>query len=95
MLNFRISLDKATIENVKEIYGNRSYETVETVLNDIVNRYFHNEYFDLKYQFEDTYWKCEICGEKSKSNKIIDTDGTNLEEHEVCSNCGNGYPQLL
>lgn len=37
---------------------------------------------------------CPHCDVQLVS-KMIDIDGTNLEEHLVCPNCGYGTPALL
>ena len=37
--------------------------------------------------------KCPHCGTELKS-KMFDIDGTNLEEHKVCEDCGYGSPAL-
>ena len=37
---------------------------------------------------------CPHCKTELES-KMIDIDGTNLEEHTVCENCGYDYPALL
>ena len=36
---------------------------------------------------------CPHC-EIELESKMIDIDGTNLEEHTVCEKCGYGYPAL-
>lgn len=36
---------------------------------------------------------CPHCNVKLES-KMIDVDGTNLEEHNVCPDCGYGSPAL-
>ena len=36
---------------------------------------------------------CPHC-ETPLENKMIDGDGTNLEERQVCEKCGYGYPSL-
>ena len=37
---------------------------------------------------------CPHCGVKLHS-KMIDIDGTNIEEHQICPECGYGSPALL
>lgn len=36
---------------------------------------------------------CPHCGTELE-DKMIDVDGTNLQEHTVCEKCGYGYPAL-
>lgn len=36
---------------------------------------------------------CPHCGIELE-NKMIDIDGTNLEEHNICPKCGYGMPTL-
>ena len=96
MLTIKIHINNAKRKDIKDTYGKDGYETVDGVVNNIVERYLGVEYFDLELLTdEDGHYKiCEFCGEKSKSSKMIDVDGKNLEEHEICENCGNGYPAL-
>jgi len=76
------------------MYGSDSYETVSSVVNDILNRYLTPEYFDenLELDTDDESVPCELCG-GSKHFRTIDVDGTNLIERAVCENCGVGYPE--
>ena len=95
MLTIKIHIDDETRKSIKSTYGKDDFETVNSVVNNIVERYLDVEHFDPKLATDDSNYKiCESCGEKSKSSKMIDIDGKNLEEHEVCENCGNGYPAL-
>jgi len=96
MLTIEIHIDNGTRKAIKDNYGKDDYETVDSVVNNIVERYLDVEHFDpgLSTDKNGNYKVCESCGEKSKSSKMIDIDRTNLEEHEVCENCGNGYPIL-
>ena len=96
MLTIKIYIDEGTRKVIKDIYGKDDYGTVDGVVNNIIERYLDVEHFDPKLPIEEngSYKTCESCGEKSKSRKMIDVDGKNLEEHEVCENCGNGYPLL-
>lgn len=66
-------------------------------VNDIVDRYLNVEHLNPKLNIEETddYKICEFCKEKSKHSKMIDVNGTNLEERDICDNCGSGYPVLL
>lgn len=41
--------------------------------------------------YEDEVNQCPECGEEMHY-RMIDVDGTNLEEMEVCEECGYGYP---
>jgi hypothetical protein len=97
MLTIKIHIDEETRKAIKDTYGKDDYETVNGVVNNIIARYLDVEHFDPKLSTgeDGSYKTCESCGEKSKSNKIIDVDGKNLEEHDVCENCGNGYPVLM
>lgn len=36
---------------------------------------------------------CQRCAIELK-HKMIDVDGTNLEEHKICESCGYGMPAL-
>lgn len=95
MITVKIHINEGTRRDIKNTYGKNDYETIESVVNDIVDRYVGVEYFDPELSLEgETYRICESCGEKSKNKSIIDVDGKNLEEHEVCENCGAGYPAL-
>lgn len=96
MLTIKIHIDDETRKEIKNTYGKDDYETVDGVVNNIVERYLDVEHFDPKLSTTEdgNYKTCKFCGEKSKSSKIIDVDGKNLEEHEVCENCGKGYPVL-
>jgi len=96
MLKINIHIDDETRQSIKSAYGKDDYDTVSTVVNNIIFRYLSIEYFDPKLSIDEYDYKiCESCGEKSKSRKMIDIDGKNLVEHEVCDNCGAGYPALL
>ena len=44
--------------------------------------------FDI---IDEKYPYCDIKLE----SKMIDVDGTNLEEHQICSECSYGTPALL
>ncbi len=96
MLTIKIYVGSETRRVIKDTYGKDDYETVDSVVNNIIERYLSVEYFDPELLTnEDTNYKiCESCREKSKSSKIIDVDGKNLKEYEVCENCGSGYPEL-
>jgi len=97
MLKINIYIDNETRKSIKNIYGTDDYGTVATVVNDIISRYVDVEHFDPKLNVdrENDYKICKFCEEKSKHSRIIDTDGTNLEERDVCENCGSGHPALL
>ena len=96
MLTVKTHIDEETRRAIKNTYGKDDYATVKDVVSNIIIRYLDVEHFDRELSIEnDNYKICEVCGEKSKSNKMIDIDGTNLEEHEVCENCGFGYPALM
>ena len=95
MLTIKIHIDEETRRDIKQTYGTNNYATVEAVVNDIVSRYMGVEWFNPELSVEgDNYEICEFCGEKSKCNKMINVDGKNLEEHNVCENCGSGHPTL-
>ncbi len=54
------------------------------------------EFQDLSTYFNDILKIKEICPhcEITLESKMIDVDGTNLEEHFVCPKCGFGTPAL-
>ncbi|TAN57557.1 hypothetical protein EPN15_03775 [Patescibacteria group bacterium] len=96
MLKINIHIGDEIRKAIKDIYGKDDYDTVDCVVNDIIDRYLNAEYFDQKLGLEENN-DCEICkfcGEKSKHSRMIDVDGRNLEEYNVCENCGSGYPVL-
>ncbi len=97
MLTIKIHIDKETRKAIKDTYGKDDYGTVNGVVNNIIARYLDVEHFDpkLSTRKDDSYKTCESCGEKSKTSKMMDVDGKNLEEHDVCENCGNGYPVMM
>jgi len=97
MLKINIHIDDETRISIKKIYGKDDYSTVAKAVNDIVDRYLNVEYLDPELSTEETgdYKVCEFCEEKAKHSRMVDTDGTNLEEHTVCENCGSGYPKLI
>ena len=97
MMKFNICISDETINEIDSIYGNKHYDTVNTVLSDIIERYFNVEYFDPELEIvknEDNE-KCPICGEYSMNFKMFDIDGRNLEEYCVCSNCNYNMPNML
>ncbi len=96
MITIKIHIDDETRKEIKDAYGKDDYETVNSVVGNIVERYLDVEHFDPELSMDDggVYKKCESCGEKSKSSKMVDVDGKNLKEHDVCENCGFGYPAL-
>ncbi len=97
MLNFQIPICDELRREISKIYENDDYYTVCIVLSDIIERYFNLEYFDpnLNTTDEDDYYQvCEFCDEKAKRNKLLNVDGTNLVECDVCDNCGSGMPCL-
>ena len=96
MLTIKIHIDDEARKAIKDTYGKDDYETVDGVVNNIVERYLDVEHFDPKLLTDEvgSCKTCEACGEKSKSSKMVDVDGKNLEEYTVCENCGSGYPKL-
>ena len=48
------------------------------------------EYIDAKTIIKEVCPHCEI----ELEDKMIDVDGTNLEEHKICPDCGYGTPAL-
>ena len=96
MLKINIHIDDKERELIKNTYHKDDYDTVDSVVNDIINRYLNTEHFDPKLNIEEAndYEICEFCQERSKHSRMIDVDGTNLEECNVCENCGSGYPTL-
>ncbi len=95
MTTIKIHIDDEARKAVKRVYGKDDYATVECVVNNIINRYLNIDHFDPELSVEsDCYTMCTACKEKAKAIKMIDVDGENLEEHEVCQNCGAGCPAL-
>ena len=96
MVTIKIHIDGNLRKEIKNIYDKDDYATMGAVVNNIVDRYLHTEYFDseLSLENDDKYMICEFCGEKAKRNIVIDIDGKNIEEHKVCENCGSGTPSL-
>lgn len=95
MLKINIHIDDKIRKAIKNTYGKDDYATVSTVVNNIIDRYLNTEYFDPKLSIEEgDYEVCEFCEEKSKNSRMIDIDGTNLVEYNVCANCGSGQPDL-
>ena len=92
-----MDINDGTRKSIKNIYGKDDYGTIAIVVNDIIDRYLDVAHFDPKLNIdkEDDYTICKFCEEKSKHSRVIDTDGANLEERDVCDNCGSGYPALL
>lgn len=41
----------------------------------------------------DIVYDCHKCGERSVEYKMVDLDGTNLEERWVCQSCGELNPE--
>ncbi|MEK7161988.1 MAG: hypothetical protein AAB729_04860, partial [Patescibacteria group bacterium] len=79
MLKINIHIDDETRKSIKSAYSKDDYATVSTVVNNIIDRYLNIEHFDPKLSIEkDGYEVCEFCGEKSKSSRMIDMDGTHL-----------------
>jgi len=96
MLKINVHINDETRKLIKNIYGNDDYATVDYVVDDIMSRYLNVEHFDTKLEIDrnNDYEICDFCGEKSKHNRMIDVDGRNLAEHDVCENCSSGYPEL-
>ena len=96
MLTIKVHIDNEIRKSIKDAYGKDNYQTINSAVNNIIKRYLNIEYLnpELSTDEDDNYKICEFCGEKSKSSKMIDIDGKNLEEHEICENCGAGYPVL-
>lgn len=96
MLTIKIHIDDETRQSIKSTYGKDDFDTVNSVVYNIINRYLNVEHFDPKLTIDKGRFKiCKECGEKSKAFRMIDVDGKNLVEYEVCENCGSGYPELL
>ena len=96
MLTIKIHINNETRKSIKNVYDKDDFKTVDSVVDDIVERYLDVEHFDpeLSTDENDSYTTCASCGEKSKISKMVDVDGRNIEEYAVCENCGNGYPVL-
>lgn len=96
MVSVRLIIHDETIKEIKDCYGKSDYNTIETVVNNILYRYLATGYFDEELPIEDSnYVICNSCGHKSKDNTIIDLDGKNLGEYLICKNCGFGTPEVL
>ncbi len=100
MLTIKIHIDEETRKTIKSAYGKEDYGTVESVVSNIIERYLNVEHYDTKLNLDEDLDEdddceiCEFCGEKSKHSRMIDIDGRNLEEHDVCENCDSGHPAL-
>ena len=96
MLKINVHIDDETRKSIKNTYGKDDYDTIDSVVNNIIDRYLNAEHFDPKLNMDEEGDNkvCEFCEEKSKHSRMIDVGGTNLEEHDVCENCGSGYPAL-
>ncbi|MCK4913436.1 MAG: hypothetical protein KAS69_02425 [Planctomycetes bacterium] len=46
MLTVKVHIDKETRRDIKDTYGKDNYDTVDSVVNDIINRYLDVEHFD-------------------------------------------------
>ncbi len=53
MKKIKLIISKETIKEIESIYKKRDYETVKTVVIDILERYLNIEYFDPKLSIED------------------------------------------
>ena len=67
-------------------------------LHNVENQYSKFDGVDddvevVDYEKTDAIPMCQNCNEEL-AYKIFDIDGTNLEEHLVCENCGFGKPAL-
>ena len=67
-------------------------------LYDVENQYSKLDGVDddlgvVDYEITDATPMCKNCNEELEY-KMFDIDGTNLEEHLVCENCGFGKPVL-
>lgn len=67
-------------------------------LYDVENQYSKLDGVDddlevVDYEITDANPMCKNCNEELEY-KMFDIDGTNLEEHLVCENCGFGKPVL-
>lgn len=95
MLKATIYIDDETRESIKNTYGKDDFDTVNSVVYDIISRYLNVEYFNPQLSIDEVRYKtCEVCEENAKAFRMIDVDGKNLVEYEVCENCGAGYPEL-
>lgn len=86
MKKFKIKLHIDEIieaENEEEAFAD--YEDSLTRNNETLLTHFCNA--------SDVVEICPHC-EIELESKMIDIDGTNLEEHLVCEKCGYGYPAL-
>lgn len=75
------------IDNIKKQYNN---EDIVLDSNDfsVVN---FDTVRDKKQELQEN--KCPHCDVVLEA-KMIDVDGTNLEEHKICPDCGYGTPAL-
>jgi len=89
--------------NIKaQIKSNLSEEKLKSqlviALYDVENQYSKLDGVDddlevIDYERTDAIPLCQNCNEEL-DYKTFDIDGTNLEEHLVCENCGFGKPAL-
>ncbi|MDX1903188.1 MAG: hypothetical protein SFU27_03430 [Thermonemataceae bacterium] len=76
-----INIDKSTLNEIKNVYGNSNRYTVKTVLYDIFHRYFNQEYFDTKLSIEE--YEDDSVGEfilneiRNQFNEIFTSNGYN------------------
>lgn len=95
MVAIKIHTDKKINNEIKKVYGNDDYNTISQVIGNILVRYLKYEHFDKELIIKKGKLKlCNFCGEKAVTNKIIDINGLNLEECEICQNCGSGTPKI-
>lgn len=95
MVTIKIHTDKRTEEEIKKVYGDKDYITISQVIENILFRYLNYEHFDKKLIIKkEDFKKCNFCGENARVTKVIDIDGKNLVECEICQNCGSGTPKI-
>jgi hypothetical protein len=79
-----LDIDKSSISEIENIYDNGKYNTVETVVYDIIERYLHAEYFYPDLKIEDN-------GNDGLDCFILNKMKVSIQEIIV----NNGYDNLL
>lgn len=93
MKKYKVVLrDYAYIERI--VSANNKIEARKKALDAESGEYEENEIkTDSYWEISDIIKLCPHC-EIELEAKMIDIDGTNLEEHFVCPDCGYGSPAL-
>jgi len=83
--------DKVYIE--RRVEANNQEEAEKSALENNCNVIDETEISEPVWEVDKVVEMCPHCEVVLKA-KMIDIDGTNLEEHYVCSECGYGSPAL-